>query len=962
MTDSGRRVFISYRRMDVAMAEAIYNKLKKAGFDPWLDLKKIPKGSNWNEAITDGIQRCDAFVLLVSPWISDSYTIKEKEWKGILERQKEPNPPPILLLYVQTLIAQHDNAALFGKLPTKNLTLIDVRARPTKAENMVLRWLRGEHVKTSPPEMLRHPSRLAVREKVPPAVRFAILWRLLNAAGWLILIAYVYADLIPLVMDVETASNRVNRDLIWYVWVGVGTSAFLPLILALMESRNAWRFFKRQSGGKGSMEPRLQWALMTAFIATGTILVMAFIDTMAASIGSISAAFQDGADQLLAILDPALDSIEVYAFGTVALSISFLGLLLIETLSPTIRRWRPFYTLAQLSEGGKSSHAQAPLPIPSELSGLIAPFRYDQGKAITDLWWLYAPEDRPFVHALQAKLKAEVPQLTFHHPDEERPQATGDYPLVIPIITSWLVYRHPEAYAVIARASQAQTNPLAKPSVPLLPIMLDHDCKIPDKLQELDFIFGTAKQYQELVPTLRPLLRGGEPDQERKPLPPDRASTSDTPLPPKLKSAMLFAWATPPVVAFVYLFLALFPSVIQYIPLERSLVVRLAAAAFLSMLYYLSMMQFTLRRVSFVVPLLLLFATAYLCIDNLSVIGENIEAFTESPSLIGFGSTEPETLLLLLLFAFAGYSFVQNEELRAWSLSWWAMTRRRYLHAKGQPRLSLKRLRPSLPFADIYLVALIGIPLMFSITLPIWAAYGQVQDAPTTTTLRAGQQELLRLEGHARHTWTLDIAPGDNYMLRVDILNEIIFPYAAILSTEDSERVLVDAFETLYLNEVGSLEKRDLSEFVQDCTPRRVVVENPLNTEMIYSIELVVSSQSDAFVGLRISDQGILSEPSEGLGVVEVLPNSPATKAGFFEGSWYDGDFDIIIMEVNGQPVGEAYDYDADDFYEALEPGQALNLGLYLYNDYTNLSLVPDDLRERCQSAATNNRSKPNAD
>ncbi len=48
-------VFITYVHEDAAFAEALYEALTIAGFDPWMDRRKLMPGQNWPRAIEDAI-------------------------------------------------------------------------------------------------------------------------------------------------------------------------------------------------------------------------------------------------------------------------------------------------------------------------------------------------------------------------------------------------------------------------------------------------------------------------------------------------------------------------------------------------------------------------------------------------------------------------------------------------------------------------------------------------------------------------------------------------------------------------------------------------------------------------------------------------------------------------------------------------------------------------------------------
>lgn len=59
-------VFVAYVEEDAFLAVQLYDKLKQAGLDPWMDRLKLLPGQNWPRAIERAIETCDFFVALFS--------------------------------------------------------------------------------------------------------------------------------------------------------------------------------------------------------------------------------------------------------------------------------------------------------------------------------------------------------------------------------------------------------------------------------------------------------------------------------------------------------------------------------------------------------------------------------------------------------------------------------------------------------------------------------------------------------------------------------------------------------------------------------------------------------------------------------------------------------------------------------------------------------------------------------
>ena len=81
------RVFISYSRVDEDFARRLATDLDRLGAEVWIDVDDIPPGANWSTAIQQGLDTCDALVLVISP---DSMTSKnvEDEWQYVRDESK----------------------------------------------------------------------------------------------------------------------------------------------------------------------------------------------------------------------------------------------------------------------------------------------------------------------------------------------------------------------------------------------------------------------------------------------------------------------------------------------------------------------------------------------------------------------------------------------------------------------------------------------------------------------------------------------------------------------------------------------------------------------------------------------------------------------------------------------------------------------------------------------------------
>jgi TolB-like protein/Flp pilus assembly protein TadD len=76
------KVFISHSTKDKAIADAICHQLESEGIKCWIAPRDIEPGSKWTEAIMHGIEKCRAFVLVVSANANDSEHVQREVAKA----------------------------------------------------------------------------------------------------------------------------------------------------------------------------------------------------------------------------------------------------------------------------------------------------------------------------------------------------------------------------------------------------------------------------------------------------------------------------------------------------------------------------------------------------------------------------------------------------------------------------------------------------------------------------------------------------------------------------------------------------------------------------------------------------------------------------------------------------------------------------------------------------------------
>lgn len=82
-------IFISYARDDAEVAKRLVETLEHRGVRCWLDTSNLQAGTPWADQITDAIESCRNFVVVVSgstvsssPWVSTEWSkIQESVWR-----------------------------------------------------------------------------------------------------------------------------------------------------------------------------------------------------------------------------------------------------------------------------------------------------------------------------------------------------------------------------------------------------------------------------------------------------------------------------------------------------------------------------------------------------------------------------------------------------------------------------------------------------------------------------------------------------------------------------------------------------------------------------------------------------------------------------------------------------------------------------------------------------------------
>lgn len=80
-----QKVFISYAREDSKIANQIYDDLKKAGIEPWIDTQNILPGQNWRTVTLNALRESDYVLILLSSNALSKKGFVQKEIKMAID-------------------------------------------------------------------------------------------------------------------------------------------------------------------------------------------------------------------------------------------------------------------------------------------------------------------------------------------------------------------------------------------------------------------------------------------------------------------------------------------------------------------------------------------------------------------------------------------------------------------------------------------------------------------------------------------------------------------------------------------------------------------------------------------------------------------------------------------------------------------------------------------------------------
>lgn len=101
MPEQQRQIFISYAREDLEIAERLYNDLKRAGLNPWLDKVSLLPGEFWKVRIRETIKASSHVIALLSTMSVSKRGYVQKELKDALSVLEEVPESQVFLIPIR---------------------------------------------------------------------------------------------------------------------------------------------------------------------------------------------------------------------------------------------------------------------------------------------------------------------------------------------------------------------------------------------------------------------------------------------------------------------------------------------------------------------------------------------------------------------------------------------------------------------------------------------------------------------------------------------------------------------------------------------------------------------------------------------------------------------------------------------------------------------------------------------
>ena len=92
------KLFLAHAKEDEKVTESIYEKLKTNGYSPWMDIRDIPAGVNWDNEIQKNFSSANVIIIILSKVSCQKNGYIRREMNEAIDKLKYYKPDDIFVI------------------------------------------------------------------------------------------------------------------------------------------------------------------------------------------------------------------------------------------------------------------------------------------------------------------------------------------------------------------------------------------------------------------------------------------------------------------------------------------------------------------------------------------------------------------------------------------------------------------------------------------------------------------------------------------------------------------------------------------------------------------------------------------------------------------------------------------------------------------------------------------------
>ncbi|HCE8853916.1 TPA: toll/interleukin-1 receptor domain-containing protein, partial [Citrobacter freundii] len=92
------KIFLAHAKEDEKITESIYDKLKDNGYTPWMDIRDIPAGVNWDYEIQKNFNNSNVIIIILSDVSCQKNGYIRREMNDAIDKLKYYKPDDIFVI------------------------------------------------------------------------------------------------------------------------------------------------------------------------------------------------------------------------------------------------------------------------------------------------------------------------------------------------------------------------------------------------------------------------------------------------------------------------------------------------------------------------------------------------------------------------------------------------------------------------------------------------------------------------------------------------------------------------------------------------------------------------------------------------------------------------------------------------------------------------------------------------